>query len=123
MRSARHERELQKKYITLNHMACILAPTAAAIITTAIRKNIPAKYNINGFLAMLWGGVLMLLVDHVISGEIVAYPPFLTAGVEKIVPEIFQVGVPMTIVVFVAWMTMLVVAAKSNKPVSKGKTI
>jgi len=72
---------------------------------------------------MLWGGVLMLIVDHLRSGELVPYPPFLTAGVEKIVPEVFQVGVPMTIVVFVAWMAMLVVAAKANKPVSKGKTI
>jgi hypothetical protein len=104
-------------------MACFLAPTTAAIVTTVIRKKIPAGYHINWLLMMLWGGVLMLLVDHVISGELVPYPPFLTAGIDKIVPEVIAVGIPMTIIVFAAWIVMIAVFSKSNKPALNGKSL
>jgi hypothetical protein len=96
-------------------MACLLVPTTAAIVTTAVRKKIPNQYHINWLLLMLWGGVLMLLVDHVISGELLPYPPFLTAGIEKIIPEIFAVGVPMTLIVIAAWILMIIFSSKSVK--------
>lgn len=57
----------------------------------------------------------MLLVDHMISGELILYPPFLTAGIDKIIPEVITVGVPMTIVVFSAWIVMIIVSAKFRK--------
>jgi hypothetical protein len=52
---------------------------------------------------MLFGGVLMLIVDHLHSGELVPYPPFLTAGIDSIATEVFEVGVPMTMIVFLTW--------------------
>jgi len=91
-------------------MACFTVPTTAAIVVTAIRKKIPAKYHVDWLLLMLWGGVLMLIVDHLHSGELVPYPPFLTAGIDAIIPEVLEVGVPMTIIVFLMWGLMVSVA-------------
>jgi len=93
-------------------MACFLAPTAAAIVTTTIRRKIPAKYHVNWLFAMLWGGVIVLVVDHLASGELVPYPPFLTAGMDKILPEIFIVGIPMTLAVILVWAIMVIASNK-----------
>ena len=90
-------------------MACFLAPAAAAVVMTAARKKVPAKYHLEWLLLMQWGGVLVLLVDHVASGEIVPHFPFYTAGWEKIWPEILSVGVPMTMVIFAVWTVMIFV--------------
>ena len=96
-------------------MACLIAPATVAVITTVARKKIPAKYHIEWLNTMLWGGVIMLLVDHVISGEIVFYPPFLTAmrspaDTATMIKEIATTGVAMTIAILFAWMVMVLVA-------------
>lgn len=88
-------------------MACLVAPAAVAVITTAVRKKVPAKYHIDWLLWMLWGGVAMLIVDHVLNGEIVPYFPFFTAGYRVVLKEILSVGVPMTIFIFCLWGMMV----------------
>jgi hypothetical protein len=93
-------------------MACFLAPTTAAMIVSAVRKKIPLKYHINWLISMLWGGVIMLAVEHVSHGEVVLYPPFLTAGFMEVLPEIIKVGVPMTLTITVVWLVMVFVAEK-----------
>jgi len=84
-------------------MACLIAPAVAAVITTTVRKRIPAKYHVDWLLWMLWGGVAMLIVDHVLNGEIVPYFPFFTAGYGVVLKEILSVGVPMTVVILCLW--------------------
>ena len=74
-------------------MACFVVPTAAAIVTTAIGKKVPEKYHMNWLNSMMWGGVVMLAVEHIAHGEIVLYPPFLTAGLHEVLPEMLKVGV------------------------------
>ncbi|MFH0952337.1 MAG: hypothetical protein V1838_04075 [Patescibacteria group bacterium] len=91
-------------------MACFAAPATAAIVIAAAKNKIPKKYHPEWLLAMLGGGTLMLIVDHIASGEIVAYYPFLTASWSAIWPEILRVGVPMTIAVFICWGVMVGVA-------------
>ena len=95
-------------------MACLIVPAAAAVAITAVRKKIPSHYHIDWLLWMLWGGTAMLIVDHMISGELVLYPPFFTAGREVAWREILSVGVPMTIVTFVVWGIAVAVANKKN---------
>lgn len=98
-------------------MACFLVPAGAAIVTTAIGKKVPERCHFNWLNSMLWGGVAMLAVEHIAHGEIVLYPPFLTAGLPEVLPEVLRVGVPMTLSVFLVWGIMVVVAAKMSKKV------
>ena len=84
-------------------MACLLAPATAVIVITTIKKKVPEKYHLDWLLLMLWGGVLMLIVDHIANGEIVFYFPFFTREWSQIWPEILKIGLPMTVVIFAFW--------------------
>ncbi len=103
-------------------MACFLVPTGAAIVTTAVGKKVPEKYHLNWLNSMLWGGVVMLAVEHVAHGEIVLYPPFLTAGLSEVLPEMLRVGIPMTVSIFLIWGIMVAVDAKMIKKVKYAET-
>ena len=96
-------------------MACFAVPTVAAIVTTAIGKKVPEKYHLNWLNSMLWGGVVMLAVEHIAHGEVVLYPPFLTAGLPEVWAEMMRVGVPMTLVIFLIWGIMVAVSAVTSK--------
>lgn len=98
-------------------MACFVVPAGAAIVTTAIGKKVPEKYHLNWLNSMLWGGVVMLAVEHIAHKEIVLYPPFLTAGLSEILPEMLRVGVSMTLAIFLIWGIMVAVAAIVTKRV------
>jgi len=96
-------------------MACFLAPATAAVVTTSMRKKIPQKYHIEWLNAMLWGGVAMLMIEHIAHGEVVLFPPFLTAmenPADTIVmlKEIATIGTAMMIAIFVVWAVMVLVA-------------
>jgi len=86
-----------------------------AIVTTIVRKKVPEKYHMNWLNSMLWGGVIMLAVEHISHGEIVLYPPFLTAGLPEVFPEMMRVGIPMTLSIFLIWGIMVAVAARVSK--------
>jgi len=98
-------------------MACFVVPTAAAIVTTVVGKKVPENYHLNWLNSMLWGGVAMLAVEHISHGEVVLYPPFLTAGLTEVLPEMLRVGVPMTLIIFLIWGVMVAVAARMSKRV------
>ncbi|MCM8789689.1 MAG: hypothetical protein NC916_01520 [Candidatus Omnitrophica bacterium] len=103
-------------------MACFLVPTAAVMVTTAVRKKIPEQLHINWLNSMLWGGVVMLAVEHIAHGEVVLYPPFLTASLSEVLPEMVKVGVPMTLVIFLLWGIMVAVSTRMNKRVNYAET-
>ena len=103
-------------------MACFVVPMTAAIVTTAVGKKVPEKYHLNWLNAMLWGGVTMLAVEHVTHGEIVLYPPFLTAGLPEVLPEMIRVGVPMALAIFLIWGVMVITAAIAGKKVKYVET-
>jgi len=86
-----------------------------AIVTTIVRKKVPEKYHMNWLNSMLWGGVIMLAVEHISHREIVLYPPFLTAGLPEVFPEMMRVGIPMTLSIFLIWGIMVAVAARVSK--------
>ena len=99
-------------------MACFLVPMGTAIVTSALRKKVPDKFHIDWLNSMLWGGTLMLAVEHIAHKEIVLYPPFLTAGLPEIMPELLRVGVPMTLVTVVIWLIMVAVSLQVVKKVN-----
>jgi hypothetical protein len=98
-------------------MACVVVPTAAAMVITVIGKKVPEKYHMNWLSSMMWGGAVMLAVEHVAHGEIVLYPPFLTAGLHEVLPEMLKVGVPMTLAIVLIWGVMVAVSARMSKRV------
>ncbi len=98
-------------------MACVVVPTAAAMVITVIGKKVPEKYHMNWLISMMWGGAVMLAVEHIAHGEIVLYPPFLTAGLHEVLPEMLKVGVPMTLAIVLIWAVMVAVSARMSKRV------
>jgi len=99
-------------------MSCFIVPLTQAVITTAYRKrhqkeiespNAPAlKRHLPALEKMLWGGSVMLIVDHVINGEVTWRYPFFTAlesadGANVMLKEMLTVGLPMSVVITLVW--------------------
>ena len=94
-------------------MCCFLVPLTQAIVTSVCRKSITQPHTVLGrhlsdLEKMLWGGSLMLIVDHVINGELTWRFPFFTAldsvgGSAVMLREMLTVGVPMSLILTGAW--------------------
>ena len=93
-------------------MACFVVPLVQAVATSALRKWGKKDSFVGRHLAslelMLWGGSVMLIVDHVINGELTWRFPFFTAlgqsgGWGIMLREMLTVGVPMSLVITGVW--------------------
>ncbi|MDR1016989.1 MAG: hypothetical protein LBL67_06005 [Coriobacteriales bacterium] len=109
-------------------MACFLVPTTEAVVTTIIKKRLDKKEatleaagqtteaetahdagklswhtKLSWLNTMLWGGAVLLLLEHIWHGEITFAFPFFTKGPAEIFPEMATVGVTMAIVVTLVW--------------------
>ena len=105
-------------------MACVLIPTAEAVITTVVTAVLEKKAKKSGktenvgktpfykkmkvLNSMLWGGSALLIFEHVWHGEIVPYFPFLTAAQNPqdtavMLHEMSTVGVAMAVLVTLIW--------------------
>jgi hypothetical protein len=98
-------------------MACFIAPMTTGIVTTVFRKKIPAALKIGWLNIMLWGGVAMLAIEHIAHGEVVFYPPFLTAmqnpaDIPVMLQELATVGGTMTIAIVVAWIILVAITSR-----------
>jgi len=63
-------------------MACFLVPSALAIIVSIIRRALgkaAERVRLGLLETLLWGGAGILALEHVWHGEVVPWPPFLTA--------------------------------------------
>ncbi|MEM0027675.1 MAG: hypothetical protein QXD38_07085 [Ignisphaera sp.] len=98
-------------------MACFIAPTILAVIVSIIRrlfKSVSEKVNLGLLEAMLWGGAALLAFEHLWHGEIVPWPPFLTAMSSPTewataLHEIATAGVAMSIAVTATWGAIVLV--------------
>ena len=120
-------------------MACFIAPAVEAIVVTALVNRaqkmetaaktddpkraedgintLPWSRKLNWLQEMLWGGVLLLAVEHIWHGEVVPWPPFLTAirdpaAVGPMLTEILTVGVSMAALVTAVWYGMTLAAER-----------
>lgn len=123
-------------------MACFLVPTAEAIVTTAITKAAekeekkdskestagasekPAKMSfvkkLRWLSNMLWGGAVLLCFEHLWHGEVVPFPPFLTAAADpadtaEMLHEMSTAGVCMALLITVVWIGMVIVSNAIEK--------
>lgn len=98
-------------------MACFIAPMSLGIVSTIFRKRIPENLKIGWLNVMIWGGVIMLAVEHIAHGEIVLYPPFLTAmqtpaEIPVMLQEMATIGGTMTIAIVFIWAVMVAIYNK-----------
>ena len=119
-------------------MACFIVPLTQAVATTIYRKHrekvtntqsltrshqqrgpqrtrfewgaehVVTNTQLKTLEQMLWGGSLMLIVDHIINGEVTYMYPFFTAletegGGLVMLREMLTVGVPMSVLVTLVW--------------------
>ena len=110
-------------------MACCIVPGTEAIVVTAAVAVLKAKENkavklstgntsesklssvtqkLTWLAGLLWGGVILLAFEHLWHGEVVPFPPFLTAMTDPIekaqmLHEMMTVGVTMAILVTALW--------------------
>lgn len=133
-------------------MACFLAPAAEAIVVSIIKKNqkkkeaaalksgvsvstvaasksgIPWSRKLGWLNNMLWGGVFLLAIEHIWHGEVVPWPPFLTAtsnpaDIQPMLMEILTVGGSMVLCVTAAWIVMVLAANRIFKKSSVLTTV
>lgn len=130
-------------------MACFLVSGGEAIVVSAIRAGVkkrelargvideegnqltdPAKDGIcwtrklSWLMNMLWGGVLLLAVEHMWHGEVVPWPPFLTAmqtpeEIPVMLGEMATIGVAMALLVTAVWVCMTLIADLAVKRSAK----
>lgn len=115
-------------------MACFIVPAAEAIVVTAAAivmkkkeeklempklsgehasfeeepKKLTKSRELKWLANLLWGGVLLLAFEHLWHGEIVPWPPFLTAMESQkemisMLKEMATVGTAMAATVTVVW--------------------
>ena len=90
------------------NMSCFIVPLVQAAATSIYRKAHPGATQLQDLEKMLWGGSVMLVVDHVINGELTWRFPFLTAlgetgGWSVVLREMLTVGVPMSLALTLVW--------------------
>ena len=113
-------------------MACFLVPTGEAIVASIVKNRVAASegpdaieeakaegkvtwsQKLKWLTTMLWGGAILLCLEHIWHGEVVSYPPFLTAmsdpaDTAEMLHEMSTVGVGMAVLVTLVWIVMVVI--------------
>jgi hypothetical protein len=118
-------------------MACFVVPAGEAVITTIVQKVISNREKKTGgeksagtgltwsrrlgwLNKMLWGGSILLAFEHLWHGEIVPWPPFLTAmenpaDVGPVLHEMATFGVAMAVCVTIVWGIMILIVEQRAK--------
>lgn len=111
-------------------MACFIVPMGEAVVTTVVQKVVEKREKKTGVKGtsriswsrklswlnkLLWGGVLLLALEHIWCGEVVLWPPFLTAmnhpdAIGPMLHEIGTIGVGMALFITVVWVVMVLYA-------------
>ncbi len=113
-------------------MACFLVSAVEAVVVTAVEKavekkemadttgendfaekeiRIPLSRKLKWLSNMLWGGVVLLMFEHIWHGEVVPWFPFLTAMSDPaeaavMFNEMATVGVCMALLISAVWFIM-----------------
>jgi hypothetical protein len=92
-------------------VACFIVPSVLAVIVSIVRRIVKEslkELNLGLLEGLLWGGAGILALEHVWHGEVVPWPPFLTAMQSPgewvvAVHEMLTVGTAMTLTTVGVW--------------------
>ncbi len=108
---------------TKKHEQKITAPKLSnGVQTTDSDVKITWSKRLGWLMALLWGGVLLLAFEHFWHGEVVPFPPFLSAmsspeDTAEMLHEMATVGVSMAVTVTAFWGVMCGIAEAKVKRV------
>lgn len=124
-------------------MACFLVPMGEAIVATAVQKVVENRekkvggertrktglswsQRLSWLNKLLWGGTILLALEHVWHGEVVPWPPFLTAmenlaDVAPMLHEMATIGVGMAIFVTIVWAIIVMIVELKAKAMPEAK--
>jgi len=95
-------------------MACFVTPLVVGIILAVIRKlwSGAERVKLDILVYLMLGGALVLVAEHAWHGEVVPWPPFLTAmqspeDIPVVINEMIRVGGAMTVAVTGVWLVVL----------------
>ncbi len=120
-------------------MACFVVPGTEAIVATAVliavrqhekklaapklgngtavekENKTPFSKKLGWLCSLLWGGVALLAFEHIWHGEVVPFPPFLTAAADPVskaemLHEMGTSGVAMALLVTLIWLGMVIIS-------------
>lgn len=92
-------------------MACFITPLVVGLVVYALSSKqgiVRASPGLRALAVMLLGGALLLALEHAWHGEVVPYPPFLTAamgpqGLATMLRELAIVGGSITVATMTLW--------------------
>jgi hypothetical protein len=118
-------------------MACFVVPGAEAVVLTVVQKILERQEakaggpntehsglswsrKLSWLNKLLWGGTILLALEHIWHGEVVPWPPFLTAmenpaNVAPMLHEIATVGVAMAVAVTIVWGIIVLIADRKAR--------
>jgi len=92
-------------------MSCFIAPLAQAAVTSVCRKSLSGRSGsvwisqLPTLEKMLWGGSIMLIIDHIAHGELFVFN----------LRELLTVGVPMSAAVTALWALLVLLRSTSRQ--------
>ena len=124
-------------------MACFLVPAGEAIVTSVVQKVVENKEKEAGgertkklglswsrrlswLNKLLWGGTILLAFEHIWHGEVVPWPPYLTAmanpaNVAPMLHEMVVFGGAMAITITVFWGIIVTIAELKVRAMPEAK--
>jgi hypothetical protein len=123
-------------------MACFLVPMGEAIVTTVVQKvterrekkvnrtegtkktGLTWSRRLSWLNKMLWGGTVLLGLEHLWHGEVILSPPFFSAmqtpaNIAPMLREVATVGVAMALFVTVIWAILILVVELKSKSLNE----
>lgn len=113
-------------------MACFLVPAGEAVVTSIMQrfvgKEMAERLKLSWLNLMLWGGVIILAIEHIWHGEISPLPPFLTAmrdpsEIGVMLHEMATNGTMMAFAVTVVWVAMVLISVMMERRSVRSRSI
>ncbi len=112
-------------------MACFLLPLALGTIIVVLKKiakQAAERLKLDILAVMMLGGALVLMLEHMWHGEVVPWPPFLTAmqnpeDFATAMSELMTTGTTMSIVVTGTWASILLITRTRLQKINYMETV
>jgi len=91
----------------------LITTFTAALFVTAVGFVVPKKYKLGVLSMMLWGAVVMILIDHVLGYEGGEFLEMETSG---LITNGAVLGIAMLIPIFTIWEVAILISKRKGGP-------